>query len=160
MKRITRISAATGLCAVFALSLAAGPARADGNPFVGRWHWNRAQSTLPAGEPIPADMVANFARVDASHVRWSITTTDAKGHSSVQKFDTPANGEFYPISGDATASFQVKGATLQAIFKGEDGESDTLTCMVSSDQKTMTCKGLLTGTDGKAEPYLDVYDRG
>ena len=51
MNRIRGIEVVLGLCA----ALAASPARADGRPFVGRWHWNRAQSTLPPGGRVPND---------------------------------------------------------------------------------------------------------
>ncbi len=137
----------------------AAPARADGSPFVGRWHWNKAESKVPPGEPVPADMVADFSRVDSAHVRWSITMTNAHGVPTVESFDTPANGEFYPVSGDTTAAFVVKGNTLQGTFKGPSGEMDTLLCTLSSDTRKMRCDGKLTGMDGKSQSYVDVYDR-
>ncbi len=148
-----------GLCGVLLLA-AAGSAWADSNPFVGKWHWNKAQSKLAPGEPVPGDMTAEFSRVDTKHVKWSVTVTNAQGRASVQSFDTPANGEFYPINGDTVASFTVNGSTLQGTFKGPAGEMDSLTCSVSADQRKMTCNGAMTGSDGKTENYVDVYDRG
>ena len=148
-----------GLCGVLLLA-AAGSAWADNNPFVGKWHWNRAQSTLAPGEPVPSDMTAEFSRVDSAHVKWSITVTNAQGRASVESFDTPANGDFYPINGDTVAAFTVKGDTLQGTFKGPAGETDSLTCVLSTDRRKMTCKGAMTGSDGKTENYVDVYDRG
>src|SRR5690348_10457420 len=73
MNRIRGIEVVLGLCA----ALAASPARSDGRPFVGRWHWNRAQSTLPPGGPVPNDLTSEISRAD-SHVKWSVTilTTD------------------------------------------------------------------------------------
>ncbi|MGP0028223.1 MAG: hypothetical protein ACLPKE_33440, partial [Streptosporangiaceae bacterium] len=68
MKRrrgLTAIIGLWGLCALFA----AGSAWADGSPFVGRWRFNKVQSKLPPGEVMPADMVADFSRVDSTHVR-------------------------------------------------------------------------------------------
>ena len=147
-----------GLCGLVMLAMA-GSAWAGDAPFVGHWHWNRAESKLPAGEPVPADLTADFTRVDNTHVKWRITVTSAQGQKSVESFDTPANGEFYPINSDTTASFHVNGGTLQAIFKGAAGQSDTLTCTLSADQRKMTCNGALTGTDGKTETSGESGER-
>lgn len=150
-----------GLVGVGAASawLAAAPAWSADSPFVGRWQWNKAQSVLPPGEDAPADIVADIARVDSAHVRWSITMTNAQGRPAVESFDTPANGEFYPISSGTTAAFRLTGSALEATFKGPAGEIDTLTCAVSADRNRMTCNGAVTGPDGKPGTYVDVYDR-
>lgn len=144
-----------GVCAV----LTAGAAWADGNAFVGKWQLNKAQSRIPPGDVMPADMVANFTRVDTTHVRWTITVTDAQGRPSVETFDTPGNGEFYPISADTTAAFTLTGSALQATFKGPAGEMDALTCAVSKDSLKMTCNGVMTAPTGIVQSYIDVYDR-
>jgi hypothetical protein len=117
---------------------------------VGKWRLNKAQSKLPPGEVMPGDMVADFSRVDSAHVRWSVTVTDAQGRPKVQSFDTPANGEFYPVSGDTTAAFNLTESALQATFKGPAGETDAMTCVVSTDHRKMTCNGVLTGGNGKS----------
>ena len=67
---------------IFAI-MAAGTAWADGNPFVGKWQLNKAQSKIPPGDVMPADMEANFTRVDMAHVKWTITVTDAQGRPSI-----------------------------------------------------------------------------
>jgi hypothetical protein len=157
MKRTFGMSVIVGLCGLCALSN--GSAWADSSPFVGRWLLNKAQSKLPPGETIPGDMMMDFSRVDSTHVRWTVTVTDAQGHPSVQSFDTPANGEFYPVSGDTTAAFNLNGSSLQGTFKGPAGQTDAMTCVVSTDQRKMTCDGVVTGGNGKATKYVDVYDR-
>jgi len=153
-----------GLCrlAVIALCLALAPgsAWADGSPFLGTWNWNRQQSRLPSGESVPSAMTAEFSRVDALHVKWSLTVTDAAGRRSIEAFDTPANGEFYPISNDTTASVRLAEETIVATFKGPQGETDALTCTLSKDKRRMTCNGVLTDVGGKTESYVDVFDRG
>src|SRR4029077_9602069 len=60
MNRIRGIRVVMGICA----ALAASSARADGGPFVGRWHWNRAQSKLPPGGPVPNDLTSEISRAD------------------------------------------------------------------------------------------------
>lgn len=147
-----------GLCALL-VGLTATSAWADGSPFMGRWHWNRAQSTLLPGDPVPADITADISRVDRTHIKYSTTVTDAQGNRRIDHFDTPANGEFYPISSDTTASFQLIGNTLQATFKGPADKSNSLTCSLSTDQRKMTCNGIMSREGGKTATYVDVYDR-
>jgi hypothetical protein len=149
---------AGGLCVSY-LALVVPAALADGSQFVGHWHWNPAQSILPPGDVAPADMVADISRVDSTHVRWSLTVTNAQGRPAVESFDTPANGEFYPISSGTIAAFTLDAGMLKATFKGPTGETDALSCAVSPDQMKMTCNGTLTDTDGKSATYVDVYDR-
>ena len=139
--------------------LATGSAWADSSAFVGRWHLNRAQSTLPPGEPVPNDVIAEISRVDSTHVQWSLTVLAAQGQTSVEIFDAVPNGEFYPINSDTTAAFSLIGNTLQATFKGPTGQTDILTCTLAADQKKMTCKGVLSSGDGRTTNYVDVYDR-
>jgi hypothetical protein len=155
MTRLRKVKAAIGHSAV----LAAGSAWADGSPFVGSWHWNRAQSTMPPGAPIPDDLTTEISRIDGSHLKWSVTMLSSGQPPQVETFDLAPNGEFYPISSDTMASFRLTGNTLQATFRGANGESDALTCALSADQKQMTCKGVLTETDGRAANYVDVFDR-
>ena len=155
MNRLRSITMVMGLCAV----LAASAAWAGSSPFVGRWHWNRAQSTPPPGEPVPKDLICEIARAEDSHVKWSVTVLTAAGRQHVETFDTVANGEFYPLSSETTASFRLTGDTLQATFKGPTGQSDTQTCTISADHKQMTCRGVLTEGDGRTVNYVDVYDR-
>ena len=155
MNRLRGIPMVMGLCAV----LAASSAWAGSSPFVGRWHWSRAQSTLPPGEPVPQDLICAISRAENSHVKWSITVRTVEGRQHVETFDTVANGEFYPISSETTASFRLTGDTLQATFKGPAGQSDAQTCTISADHKQMTCKGVLTEGDGLTVNYVDVYDR-
>jgi len=152
--RVTKV-VIMGLCAALGVS----SAWADSGPFVGRWHWNRAQSTMPPGEPVPNDVTAEIARADSAHLKWSLTVLDSQGQSNVETFDAPANGEFYPVSSDTTAAFRLTGTTLQGTFKGPAGQTDDLTCTVAVDQKKMTCSGVLSDGKGHATNYADVYDR-
>lgn len=144
-----------GLC----VALAATAAWAEDSSFVGRWHWNPAQSTLPPGEPAPKDVVGEISRADGASVTWSVTivTPDDKQH--VVTFKADPSGDAQRISSDTTASARVGGETLQATFNGPDGQSDTQTCTVSADRTQMTCRGVLSDGQGHSVTYLDVYDR-
>ena len=158
MKRQLAMAIGIGLCGLTGLTDTRS-AWADSSPFLGTWHWNAAQSKLLPGEPVPGDMTANFARADSQHVRLSIVITDKQGRPTTQTFDAPANGEFYPISADTTVSFKLDDTTLQTVFKSSQGQSDTLTCALSADRQKMSCNGVMLGKDGKAQTYVDIYDR-
>ena len=147
--------AVVGIC----IALAAGSAWAESSSLLGRWHWNGAQSTMPPGEPVPTDLTVEISRVDSTHVKWSLNVLAAQGRKNVEAFDTPANGEFYPVSSDTTAAFRLAGSTLQGTFKGRAGQTDDLTCTVAVDQKKMTCSGVMSDGKGHTTKYADVYDK-
>jgi len=155
MNRLWGTTVIVGLCA----ALTGSSACAESSPFVGRWHWNRAQSTLPPGEAAPNDLTNEISRADGNYVKWSVTIVTSDGQPHVVTFDAAANGEFYRISSDTTASVRLTGDTLQATFKGLTGQSDEQTCTVSADQRQLTCRGVLTDGNGHTANYVDIYDR-
>jgi hypothetical protein len=108
---------------------------------------------------VPKDLICEISRAEDSHVKWSVTVLTAEGRPHVETFDTVANGEFYPVSSETTASFRLTGDTLQATFKGPAGQSDAHTCTLSADHKQMICRGVLTEGDSRTVNYVDVYDR-
>src|SRR5208282_2515014 len=110
---------------------------------------------LPPGEPVPNDVTVEISRADSTHLKWSLTALASQGQPNVETFDTPANGEFYPISSDTTAAFRLTGSTLQARFKGPTGQTDDLACTLAADQKKMTCTGVLSDGKGHATNYVD-----
>jgi hypothetical protein len=149
------IKVVMGLC----IASVAGSAWADSNAFVGRWHWNRTQSTRPAGEPVLNEVTAKISRVDSTHMQWSITVLASQGQTSVETFDAVANGEFYPINSDTTAAFRLVGNTLQETFKGSNRADRHPDCTLATDRKKMTCQGVLSSGEGRTTTYVDVYDR-
>jgi hypothetical protein len=148
-----------GLAMSFLAASASYSFAADTSPLVGNWHWNRAQSRLPDGESVPADLTASITRADAMHVHWTITTLAAPGDKVSRSFDVPANGEAYPISSDTTAAIRLTAPGMQAVFNGPNGEVDRLTCAVGAAGKQMTCTGQVQDKTGKTSSYVDVYDR-
>ena len=155
MNRLESITVVMGLWA----ALTASAAGAESNPFVSRWQLNRAQSTLPFGEPVPKDLLCDSVRAESGHVQWSVTILTPEDQPYVETFAAPANGEFSPISSETTASVRLTDDTLQATFKGPAGQSDAQTCTLSANHTQMTCRGVLTERDGQTVNYVDVYDR-
>ena len=155
MTRTQGSTVIVGLC----VALVASAAWAESSPFVGRWHWNRVQSTLPPGEPWPNDVVSEISRADGDSVTWSVTIVTPDGESHVVTLESGADGESHRISSDTTASVRLIGSGLQTIFQGPSGRSDVQTCTVSADNQKMTCKGVLTDGASHRAGYVDVYDR-
>ena len=155
MNRIRSTTIITGLC----VALAANAAWAESNPFVGRWHWNRAQSTLPPGEPSPNDLVSEITQADGDSVQWSVTLVTPDDQRHVVTFEAGASGESQRISGDTTASARLTGDTLRATFNGPAGRSDAQTCTVSANRQQMTCRGVVADGKGHTASYVDIYDR-
>jgi len=155
MNRLRGTAVIVGLCA----ALTASSAGAESSLFVGRWHWNRALSTLPPGEPAPNDLTSEISRAGSDRLTWSVTIVTPDGPPDVVTFDVPADGKSYPVGSDTAASARVTGDTLQATFREPGGQSDAQTCIVAADQKQMTCRGVLTDGDGQTVTYVDVYDR-
>ena len=149
----------TGLVMALCATLAAGAARAEeDSPFVGRWHWNRAQSTLPSGEPAPRDVMSEISRAHGESVSWSVTIVMPDDERHVVMFQADPAGAA-PHGIETTASARMADETLQATFNGPAGQSDTQTCTVSADRKQMTCSGVVTDGQGQSAKYVDVYDR-
>jgi hypothetical protein len=155
MNRLRGTAVIMGICAALTVS----SAWAESSPFVGRWHWNPAQSTLPPGEPAPNDLTSEISRADGNYVTWTVTIVTPDGQPHVVTFDAAANGEFTQISSDTTAAARLTGDTLQATFKSPTGRSDAQTCTVSADQRQMTCRGVVTDGNGRRASYVDIYDR-
>ena len=143
-----------GVCS----ALAAGAAYAEGSPFVGRWRWNLAQSTLPPGVPAPKDVVSEISRADGQSISWSVTIVTPDDVRHVVEFQADPAGAA-PHGANTTASARMADETLQATFNGAAGQSDTQTCTVSADRTQMTCKGLVSDGQGHSASYVDVYDR-
>jgi hypothetical protein len=149
------IAVAMGICA----GMGASSALAADSPFAGRWVWNRAQSAMRPGAPVPKDVMLEISTRDTSHLRWSLTVVAPEGQSTVETLDAATNGEIYRISSDATASFRLTDGILEVTFRGATGQSDALTCMLSADSQRMTCLGVLSGANRRTVNYMDVYDR-
>jgi len=143
----------TGLSAALATTVVG----AADSPFVGKWHWNSARSTLPPGAMAPKDVVSEISQADGGAVSWSVTivTPDDQRHARTFK----AGADPKRIAGDTTVSARLSGDTLQTTFKGDAGQSDTLICTVSANGKKMTCQGVLSDGEGHSVSYVDVYDR-
>jgi hypothetical protein len=114
------------------------------------------------GEALPKDIITDIAAADRSRVRWTVTITDVRDAKHTQTFDGPPDGQPHPVDGSIqgeTAAFTLKANTMQAVFKNPAGETDTVTCTLSTDLRKMTCRGTVLENKGRSSNYIDVYDR-
>jgi len=156
MRRFGSIGLAIGLC----VGLAAEPASADGNSFVGRWHLSPAQSSMPAGKTLPEDVTLDVSRADATDVAWSLTVRRSAGSGQhVEAFNAPPDGQFRSMSSDTTAALRLSSGALEITFRDPVGNSDVMSCTVAADDQRMTCKGMMSGGHIPAMNYVDVFDR-
>jgi hypothetical protein len=137
-------------------------AQADDPSFTGRWRWNRAESTVAPGEALPKDIITDIASATPGRVQWTVTITDIRDAKHTQSFDGPPDGQPHPVDGSIqgeTAAFTLKANQMQAVFKNPAGETDTVTCTLSTDLRKMMCRGTVLETKGRSSNYIDVYDR-
>lgn len=140
-----------------ATALAAGPA-----PFVGEWHWDKARSLSPPGEPQPRQVVLTITRADPTRVAWRLAMTGDNGEQHQQSFNGTGDGKPVAVAGSgagATAAFIVTQTTLDSVYTYPDGATDKSSCSLSADGRTMTCRGTENDGKGHTAPYTDVYDR-
>ena len=158
MKTFLILPAAAGL----SLGLLSGAAVAEDNHFLGQWHWSKARSTLIGDEPVPQDVRANIENADNGAIRWTAEVVDHNGNRHSETFSGKPDGNFYPVQGardGVSAAFTWNGGTLQSVFKHRDGISDTQSCHVDANNKTMVCNGTWTDGKGTQETFVDVYER-
>jgi hypothetical protein len=147
-------------CLVWAA--AATPALAQAPAFVGSWHWNRAESTVAAGEQLPNDVVLAIATAETGRVQWTLTGTDAKGAKHVESYNGTGDGKPAAVAGapqGTTAAFTVTPTTMTAAYSNTDGGAEHTTCTLSTDRRKMVCAGTDSDGKGHTSTYRDVYDR-
>ena len=92
---------ARAIALALALAALAGPlaARAQSSGWVGRWHWNAAQSTAVPGEVPPRDIALVIESASPAQVRWSLTIVDPAGVRHQQSFSGSGDGKPAPVAG-------------------------------------------------------------
>jgi hypothetical protein len=146
-----------------AVSAPLAAAHADPGSFVGKWHWNRTDSSLAPGEPAPKDVLLDISDIAGGRLKWTLTEIDPSGQSHTESFDGQSDGTPAKVVGaddQTTASFRLTADGLSATFSGPEGASDSWSCSLSPDQRKMTCRGTQSDGHGHSENYTDSYDRG
>jgi hypothetical protein len=150
------------LLAAGVFALAATAASAGEPSFTGKWHWNQSKSSLAEGEVQPQDVKATIEAADSTRVSWVVTIVDHGGNKHVETFDGVPDGKPAPIKGSSdgtVAMFTLTGNIMKSTFKSQSGQTDTQSCALSEDQKSMNCSGVWNDGKGKVSKYVDVYDR-
>jgi len=140
------------------------------SPFAGAWHWNKDQSQLVPGIPVPSDIIweiKNYAAKgsgDYSRVQSSLTITYPNGQQRVEGYTGAFDGKPYPVRGrddGATRSYKLlPDGSLQSEFMSPKSKlPGTATCVLSDENKKMTCKGTAPDAQGNAANFVAVFDR-
>ncbi|HUI18182.1 MAG TPA: hypothetical protein VL244_10990 [Alphaproteobacteria bacterium] len=140
------------------------------SPFAGAWHWNKDQSQLVPGVPVPTEIIweiKNYASKgsgDYTKLQSSLTITYPDGTQRVEGYNGAFDGKPYPVRGrddGATRSYKVlPDGSLQSEFMSPKSKvPGSATCVLSDENKKMTCKGSAPDTQGNAANFVAVFDR-
>ncbi len=145
-----------------ALGMMLSAALAQAPSFAGTWRWNRTQSTIAPGEPVPQEVILAIAAAEPGRVQWTLTRTDDKGAKFVESFNGTGDGRPAPVTGGmpgTTARFTVSPTSLASSYANTDGSAERATCTLSPDGRLMTCLGSDDDGKGHTSNYRDVFDR-
>jgi hypothetical protein len=137
-------------------------AAAQSPSFAGNWRWNRAQSTIAPGEPVPNEVVLAIGAAEVGRVQWTLTRVDSKAGKVAESYSGTGDGRPAPVIGappGTTARFTVTPTTLTSSYAYVDGSSERATCTLSPDARVMTCAGTDDDGKGHTSTYRDVFDR-
>jgi hypothetical protein len=153
---------ALAVCLAWAAMGTVLAALAQAPSFAGNWRWNKTQSTIAPGEPVPNDVVLAIAAAEPGRVQWTLTRVDGQNAKFVETYSGTGDGRPAPVTGappGTTARFTVTPTTLTSSYAYGDGSAERATCTLSPDGRVMTCAG--TDDDGKGHTnnYRDVFDR-
>ena len=146
--------------AAVALSLSTAALAADdgAGAFAGEWRWNKAESSVIPGEPVPREVVLRIASATPARVQWTLTRTDADGSQHAESFSGGGNGQPGAVTGapDTTGAFTVTANTFDANYTSKDGSTDRTSCSLSADRKKMTCRGTESDGKGHSMNYVEI----
>ena len=151
------------VCVLALSAMAAGPLRAQNNPFLGTWKLNLSKSKFD-GMPAPKSLTRTVA-AEGAGATYTFTGEDADGKAIEYSFtsnydgkDSAVTGSGMPGGADTVAMTRVNSNLVRTILKkGGDaiGMSNT---EVSKDGKVSTVKLGGVGPDGKKFNAVSVYD--
>jgi len=158
MKRIL------ALTAVVVMSLpAAGTSLAQGNPLVGTWKLNLANSKYSGESPPKSETRTVVAQGDGLKVTYEGIAADGSPisysyTSNLDGKDVPYSGR-HPFGSDTVAIKRVDANIITAISKKAGKTLYTATAVVSKDGKVLTIT--LNGVNGKGQPIsaTTVWDK-
>ena len=163
MKTI-EISLAVGVGSVLAASLVGlwpQPGLAQGDPFLGTWVLNVAQSTYSPGPP-PREQTVTYEAVGEG-VKVTQQGTDAVGKPTPGEFTGKIDGQYYPVTGipdyDMSAMKRIDTHTIVQTRKRAGTVVITSTNIVSKDGNTRTNTMVGVNARGQKIHNIVVYDK-
>src|SRR3977135_1857221 len=148
-----------GLMLVVSLAIAA-VCFAAGEPMMGTWNLNEAESKLAPGAP--KNTTVTYEMV-GDQIKVTVDGTDADGKSSHTDWTGKFDGQDYAVQGDPTTdmrSYKKEGKdTLQMTNTKAGKATVTGTVIVAADGKTRTVTTSWTDAKGAKLTSTAVYDK-
>lgn len=162
--RTARVFLGVGVATVVVTSLVAIGSQsgfAQGDPFLGTWVLNVAQSKYMPGPP-PKDQTATY-EVSGQGIKITAKGTDAAGKRTTTVYTANYDGKDYPVTGnpdwDAISLKRVNPSNVEFTRKRAGKVVQTGTNVISNDGKTRTIT--TTGVNGQGQKInnIGVYDK-
>jgi len=143
------------------LLLGSAIAAGGGDPVLGTWELNVAQSKFNPG-PAPKRQTRIYEALPQG-MKVTIKTVDAYGKPTVVEHPANYDGKDYPITGSTQADViilkQIDANTSEAILKHAGHVLATARRVVSTDGKSLTVTYQGTDSGGRKVDSVAVYER-
>jgi len=143
--------------------VAAAPAFAQNDAFLGTWKMNAAKSKY-TNPPAPKELIRKLD-TEGDSIKYTYTGTAADGSSISYGFTVKYDGKDYPVSGsmpggaDMIAIKKTGANSLLATQKKGGKAIGTAKVQLSKDGKTATVTASGTDESGKSVSYVSVYEK-
>jgi hypothetical protein len=145
--------------AVFICFVTSGIARAQDNPFAGRWKLNTAKSHFDPG-PAPKSQT----RMWNSSGKVFVEGINAAGKPTIHRFTIKPDGKDYPSIGatdlgETVSTERIEAHTVQATFKRDGKALETARYSVSEDGKVLTLEAKSTSANTRSFQNVEVSEK-
>ena len=151
------------VCVLALSAMAAGPLRAQNNPFLGTWKLNLSKSKFD-GMPAPKSLTRTVA-AEGAGATYTFTGEDADGKAIEYSFtshfdgkDSAVTGGGMPGGADTVALTRVNSNMIRTIWKKGGNAIGMSNTEVSRDGKTTIVKGSGVDPGGKKFSMVSVYE--
>jgi hypothetical protein len=133
-------------------------------PFEGTWVPNVAESVLPPGQQIPADM-RSVIKDDGHYLQTTQTFTGGTGMKVAYVWNSVCDGRASDVQGVDPPGFVtlscVRNADGSMVDKLTDkaGYSHVETCSITADGRKQVCKGVARFPSEAEHSFVYVFDR-
>ena len=160
----TRVSLGVGVAAIVAtilIGIGAQSGFAQGDPLIGTWVLNVAESKYTPGPP-PKEQTTIFEAAGEG-VKGTTKGTDSAGKPTGTTYTANYDGKDYPVTGspdwDTVSLNRINASTVEYTRKRAGKVVQTATGVVSKDGKTRTITSTGVNAQGQKIHNVGVYDK-